>query len=48
MKIRQQRVHDAKAIARIDKRIRLASPGLYAISAHAIRRVLRCILRRIL
>ena len=33
MKVCQQRVYDAKAIAGIDKRVRLALPGLYPIFA---------------
>src|SRR6202163_2975713 len=45
MKICQQGIYDAKPVARIDKYVRLASAGLYAISARAIRRVLRCILQ---
>src|ERR1700674_6055089 len=45
MKVLQQRVSEAKPIARIDECVRLASPGLYAIPACALRSVLRCILQ---
>src|SRR5271169_2320252 len=45
MKVGQQRVYDAKAMAGIDKHVRLASTGLYAIFADALRGELCCVLQ---
>src|SRR5208282_1696766 len=45
MKVCQQRVYDAKTIAWIDKRVRLAAPGFYAICACALAGILCSALR---